>query len=180
MEKITITEALSEINLIGKKIKSKQEKITGALVRYEHMPDLYAAAGGSEKMITEETQSMRDLMTKLARIRSAVSQANITNKITINQRERSIHDWLTWKREISESEIEFAKKVHMTIKHNVDQIQKQPQLIKQENTTEPQLAKLKVNTDFAYWIKESEELCDVLEKLDGQLSLKNATIFVEV
>lgn len=180
MEKITITEALSQINLINKKIEAKQTKVLQDLVKYEHVPDPYQSQGGSEKMIAEEVQSIRDLQSKLVRIRGAISQANINNKISIGGRERSISDWLTWKREISKKEVQFAFNVYTNIKNALDRQSKQPQVYKPEGKDQPELAKLKVNTDFSYWIKEHEELNDLIENLDGQLSLKNATIFVEV
>lgn len=93
MEKITITEALSEVNLIKKKIASKQNRITTALVRATHVADPFESEGGSKAMIKSELQGIHDLNRRLARIRAGISQANLETEITIGEDNRTIHDW---------------------------------------------------------------------------------------
>lgn len=104
MEKITITEALSEINLIKKKTIKKQEIVTQNLARAKHMPDPYVNEGGSFEFNKRELQAIKDLNLRMTKIRGAISRANLENKITISGETRSINDWLTWKREISGQE----------------------------------------------------------------------------
>ena len=43
-----------------------------------------------------------------------------------------------------------------------------------------QLAKLVTNIDYADYTKRLEKLDDLLETLDGKLSLKNATIVISI
>ncbi len=45
MEKITITEALSEVNLLKKKIEKKKEMILANLAKFKHVPDPYEKQG---------------------------------------------------------------------------------------------------------------------------------------
>jgi hypothetical protein len=58
---LTITEALSEINLIKKKLVSKRGNVTQNLTRALHVKDPYESQGGSEAMIRAEVQSIADL-----------------------------------------------------------------------------------------------------------------------
>lgn len=179
MEKITITEALSEVNLIKKKIIAKQSKIKEGLFRVEHLPDPFISEGGSASMIGRETQGIQDLNQRLARIRATISLANLTNNISISGDLRTIHDWLIWKREIAKDQIAFVSSVHKNVKTHMDQSGKTPQVYKDTNDA-VQIVKYVYNLDYAQWLKHDEILNEKLEQLDGQLSLKNATILVEI
>ena len=179
MSKITITEALSEINLVKKKISAKQAKIQSALVQAEHIADPFLSEGGSEAMIKAESQGIYDLNYRLAKIRAEISHANLTHKISLGEDSRSIHDWLIWKREIATGQIRFTKEVHEAIKNHNKSSSDRPQVYK-DSEEKVQLVKYKINVDYADWLKREAELNEKLEKLDGQLSLKNATIVIEI
>jgi len=177
--KMTITEALSELNLIKKKIKAKQEKIRSALVHISHMPDAFASEGGSAKMINHESQSISDLSVRYTKIKAAITEANIKNMVQIANINMSIHDWLTWKREFATTNIEFLKVCCNTVKAHMDQYGKSPQVYKDAND-QTQLVKYSYNIDYSQWIKNLENVSDIHEKLDGQLSLHNATVIIEI
>lgn len=179
MEKITITEALSEINLIKKKIASKRTKILSALVRVEHVKDPFESDGGSAKMIDAETQSVNDLHTRLINIRSGVSEANLAHTISISEVTMSIHNWLIWKREIAKDNLAFLKNECTTIKGHTDALSTRPQMYKDAND-QPQFIKTVVNADYAKLLHVEERMSGVFEQLDGKLSLKNATILIEI
>ena len=51
--RITITEALSEINLIKKKIEHKKKTAMGLLVKAEHAKDPYESEGGTKSFLRE-------------------------------------------------------------------------------------------------------------------------------
>ena len=74
----------------------------------------------------------------------------------------------------------FVTNVHKTVKVDMDNFATRPQFIKNEATQEPMLCKLISNINYPFWVKKDEELNEALEKLDGQLSLKNATITITV
>lgn len=179
MEKMTITEALSEVNLIKKKIEKKISLVTGNLMRATHLKDPFESQGGSIAANKAEVQAVGDLNVRLIKVRSAIAKANLENKITIGDATRSIHDWLVWKREVSEGEQKFYTEVHTRTKAQIDQIAKQPSIYKDEEG-KTHLVEFVPNVEYPEFLKKAEVLGDTLEKLDGQLSLKNATIVVEI
>ncbi len=178
MEKLTITEALSEINLIKKKIAKKKETVLGTLVRASHLPDPYVNQGGSEAFVKSEQQSINDLTNRLIRIRSSIARANVENRVTIGGLEQSIYDWLTFKREIADDLIAFTNNVHRQVEQHSQRAAQQPQVYKTEDG-KTQLVEYKINVDQGEWLKKNEDLVEKKEKLDGLLSLKNATIVIE-
>lgn len=179
MEKITITEALSEINLIKKKIEKKKEVVVANLARAKHMPDPFYNQGGSAEAMRAELQSIIDLDERLITIRGRISKANSANSISIEGTERSINDWLTWKREVAEEENKFFMDICNKTKANMDHWAKSPQVYKDEEG-KTHLVEFESNLDYALLLKGAEKAADIIEKLDGQLSLKNALIVVEV
>lgn len=179
MDTITLTEALSEVNLINKKIESKRLKIKGTLSRAEHVPDPFESEGGSPKMIQSELQSIEDLSRRLSRIRGAISLANLNNNITVGEETRTIHDWLVWKREVAKGQIEFSAAVSRDLKAQIDKGSTQPQIYKDQQE-QTHLVKWLYNIDYSQWCKNHEKLTDKFETLDGKLSLKNAIITVTI
>lgn len=172
---ITITEALAEINLIKKKIEDGETGIKVMLVRASHVPDFYQDHGGAAVMIQRTQQALKDMRTRLLSLRSGISRANIENQITINGESKSIFDWLTWKRELYQP-LERALKDHIqTLKASADKEASRPEVWKdQEGRT--QLVSYIRNADLKTIEDEYNRIVDVYGKLDGQLSLKNATI----
>lgn len=177
--KITITEALSEINLISKKLQSKKDVVLGNLFRNDVQKDTFLNDGGSEAYIGRELQSINDLMRRVVSIRSSIAKANTENKITINDRTMTINEWLNWKRDVSEFEKTFFAQVSGNIKKGLDDSASRPQLMKADDGT-IKIINITPNVNYADTLKKQQDVVEVLEKLDGQLSLKNATIFIEV
>lgn len=177
--KTTITEALSEVNLIKKKIEAGRTAILTTLVRPKHLKDAYESEGGSTELIKRATQSLNDLYKRLEKIRGAISQANLDNEITVGETTKTIFDWLTWKREISAEHLSFVTKVHTTTKSELDKLMKQPQVYKDEIGA-THLLEVVANIDLGDYLKKIEQTNETIERLDGLLSLKNATIVVEV
>lgn len=130
-------------------------------------------------MISKEHQSMRDLQRRLQRIRAAISQANLDNMITVNDMTQSIHDWLIWKREIAAESNGFLQLITHQTKVHMDQAGKSPQVFKDEKE-QLKVVKWIYHIDYSEWLRMYEKGNEALEKLDGQLSLKNATIVVEI
>jgi hypothetical protein len=178
MEQLTITEALSEVNLIKKKIIAKQDKIKQNLIRYDHLPDPFKNDGGIEQVIISESQGIMDLSRRLEKIRAGISKANLGNAIKIGNEAKTIHDWLIWKREIASGQISFLGHCNSAVRTHLDQSGKQPQVYK-DPEGQTHLVKTTPNINYPEWLKYQAELTETLEKLDGQLSLKNATIAIE-
>ena len=179
MSEMTITEALSEINLIKKKLEHKKKSVMNLLVRADHMKDPYEDQGGTPAFLLREVQALCDLEDYFIRIRSGISQANLSNLITIGGLSKTIHDWLTWKREISKEQVSFVNTIVHQVKETLDISGKKPQVYA-DAEGKTHLVHYKVNLDYPAWVKKQEHLAEIFEKLDGQLSLKNATIVIKV
>ncbi len=178
MAKLTITEALAEIPTIEKRIEKKHEFILNYLYRQSSVRDPHEKDGGSAVLITREKQAIQDLQLRLIKIRSLIQKANSENTITISEQTKSIVDWLTWRREVAPKHQRFLQ----------DQISKINQMRQNAarqgvNVTDKDAG---FSSDFVVNVNEREladqieELENTLGVLDGQLSLKNATIFIDL
>lgn len=178
MAKLTITEALAEIPTIEKRIEKKHEFIINYLYRQSSVRDPHEKDGGSAVLISREKQAIQDLQLRLIRIRSLIQKANSENTITIGEQTKSIVDWLTWRREVAPKHQRFLQ----------DQISKINQMRQNAarqgvNVTDKDAG---FSSDFVVNVNEREladhieELENTLGVLDGQLSLKNATILIDL
>lgn len=172
---LTITEALAEVNLLKKKIADSEMSVRSMLLRAEHVPDVFQEHGGSKEMVAKTQQSVSDMRRRLVEIRHKISKANIENEISINGRTMSIFDWLTWKREVYPS-LESSLKTQLS----------DLQVAAKRETDSPQSWKdSEGKIHLVVWLRnvdqktlqdEYNSLVDTFGRLDGQLSLKNATI----
>jgi hypothetical protein len=178
MEKMTITEALAEIKLCERKLEKKWDAVKTNTHRFEHVKDPYASEGGSKVAISREVQSIKDIEERIVKIRTAIADANVQNKLTLGENTRSIYEWLTWKREIAENQKKFYKDISSRLKAVIDKESQNPTAYKDEENR-VHLAKLDLNLDYPYFQTLDQKLSDTLETLDGKLSLKNATIVIE-
>lgn len=173
---ITITEGLAEIKLITKKIASKKEYIGSNLVRIEGTKD---PLGDGRLEIAKEVQSINDLYTRIVMIREAIAKANLQNTIAINGQTMTINSWLAFKREAGPHLTTFYKELYKNININQQNNVVRPQVTKDDNGN----VKL-VNYIYNYDLKAANDNAvsyqDIMDKLDGQLSLKNATVTIEI
>lgn len=179
MAKMTITEALSEVNLIKKKVVAARDVVKTNLARPKHVKDPFEKDGGTAAVIDRQVQSIYDLTARLERIRGAVSSANLANTITVGEQTKTIFDWLTWKREVAEDQKSFVGFVYTQTKNLLDNAARNPQAWKDEEG-KTHLVELQSNVDLGAWLRKQEIVVEMVERLDGLLSLKNATITVEV
>jgi len=176
---ITITEGLSEINLLKKKITEKQSFSQRMVAHPTHAKDPFESEGGSEAALKSERQAINDLNRRLVKIRSAISKVNIDNKLDVLGDERSIFDWLSWKREVYANEIGYLRNLSANLVKVQDAERKQPQVF-EDNDGNKQLVTYKFNADLGEIQKQIEKVEDTYQKLDGLLSLKNATLTIEI
>lgn len=162
-----------------KKIEKKEQTIKQNLVRVEHVKDAFESVGGSQAFITSEIQSLGDLRRRYVAIRGAIAKANLENRIQLENFDLTIADWLVWKREVAQNELNFFNLAHQSVKNELDRASKQPQAYKDEKG-ESHFVKVVANADYPTLVKRAETLQTLLDQLDGKLSLKNATVMVEV
>jgi hypothetical protein len=179
MAKLTITEALAEVKLIEKKLVKKRENVLANLSRYSHVQDPMQSDGGTTSWIEKEHQSMKDLQTRLEKIRSGIADANLKTEVTVGEASKSVFEWLTWKREVAPGYLGFLKQVHMSTKTALDQQNARPGLVT-DSDGKQKLVELVLNVNYLDYLKQAEKANDLLEALDGQLSLKNATVLINV
>lgn len=180
MAKITITEALAELKTIDARIVKKQEFVMSYLLRQEALKDPLERDGGSVASVGKELQAIRDLHERQISIRREINAANMRESVAINGTARTLGDWIIWKREVAPKQQtlyaglttrvtqvrnEFAKRGAQVIGGNVENLKPTDVVV---NLNEKELA-LKI-----------EELESTLGALDGQLSLKNATLTIDV
>lgn len=174
-EKMTVTEGLAEIKLIEKKIEKKRAYVLSNLTRAEHVKD---PLGDSRQVLTSEIQSITDLLSRHLKIRDAIAHANIKHKATVEGVEKSIYEWLVWKREIYANQFGFINSIHRNISNALGLCSQKPQVYQDENG-KTQLMKVLAHVDMGEYVKIAESYETMHSKLDGILSLKNATIVIE-
>lgn len=174
--KITITEALAEIKLIEKKLDSKTLFVSTNLCRVAHVAD---QLGNSQRVIAEEVQSIKDLMSRIVGIRKAIADANVSSLLAVDDSTMSIQEWLTWKREVAKKELDFFNKIHVNVKRELDKIIASPQAYKDADGN-AKFIEVIPNLDYKEFVEKAQKTQHKLDKLDGMLSLKNATILIEI
>jgi len=178
MTQITITEALAEIPTIEKRIEKKKEFILNYLYRQSSIRDPHEKEGGSNALIAREMQAITDLQKRLITIRSGVQKANSENTITIGDQTRTIVDWLTWRREIAPKQQKFLQDLITKINEMRQLAAKQGVSVTDKDSGFS--TNYIVNINERNLAEEIEELETILGTLDGQLSLKNATIKLDL
>jgi len=173
----TITEALAEVPTISKRIAKKQQFVLDFLSRPAAVRDPHEKDGGSVELIKRELQGILDLEQRLIDIRSGIARSNATTQITIGDTRRSVTDWLTWRREVSEEQ--RARLANMA-----------GALRQLRAKAQQQGVKVSENPDgFTDWVvnvneKDLSEQIEALETtlgaLDGMLSLRNATTMIDL
>lgn len=180
MAGITITEALAEIKTLGKRIEKKREFINQFLSRQDGVRDPLEKDGGSFKVIQAERQSIADLENRVIELRRGIQQANDTTRVAINGVTRTISEWLTWRRDVAPGQRAWFANVRGQINNVRENAKRQGVALVQANATtgDTKPTDLVVNIDELQLAAEAEALEDVFGQLDGQLSLKNATVTI--
>lgn len=173
---ITITEALAEIKTIQKRIEKKREFVVGFLSRQDGIKDPLEKDGGSFQAIARERQAIADLEARIVAIRRGIQRVNDSTKISINGTERTIADWLVWRRDIAPSHQQFLGRLRGQINAVRDQARKQGVNMISATATAEKPQDFVVNVNEQELAAEIEKIEDTLGQLDGQLSLKNATV----
>lgn len=178
MSRLTITEALAEIKTIGKRVQKKRAFVRDYIYRQEALKDPFQKEGGSVLMIQRGVQSIRDLEERLISLRRAIAKANEETVVSIKGQERTIADWLVWAREVAPQQTAFLNEVSALISGVRQEAMRRGASVSLAEGQRPQ--DFVVNIDEQKLAESIEELEEIKGTLDGQLSLKNATVFVEL
>lgn len=175
---ITITEALAEIKTIGKRMEKKREFIFQYIGRQDGLKDPLEKEGGSAALIAKEMQAVGDLETRIVALRRGIQRANDATQVTVAGQTKPISDWLIWKRDVSPKAKEFLTKMRVSINAARDQARKQGVSIVGPGEAAARPTDVILNVDEAALAKAIEAHEGALGDLDGQLSLKNATVMI--
>ncbi|MCP3702268.1 MAG: hypothetical protein GY954_04965, partial [Alteromonas sp.] len=148
--------------------------------RQERLKDPLDRDGGSEKAIAQERQAMHDLLERKVKIRRAIQQANEATALSINGINRTIADWLVWRREVAPFAQGFLSQMSRGIQAERQNVRRKGLSIVNTGNVATNPDDLIINVNERELAKELENMEDILGTLDGQLSLKNATIFIEL
>ena len=175
---LTITEALAEIKTIARRIEKKREFILGFLHRQDGLRDPLLKDGGSSEVIKRERQSVADLELRIISLRRGIQRANDQTEVTVSGVTMSIADWLVWRRDISTNRQHFLATARARLANLRETAKRQGSTVVPNAVTssETKPTDYVVNIDEAELAREIETLEQVLGTLDGQLSLKNATV----
>mgnify|MGYP001607365444 CR=1 FL=1 len=180
MTSLTITEGLAELKTIQKRIQKKVEYIGAYLMRHDAMRDPLERDGGSVEVIRRERQAMNDLEKRHVAIRLAIQQANHKTPVTVEGETKLLAEWLTWRKEVAPGQQGFLKSIRQTIDQTRQKALQKGAVVLQAGGTDARPQDVIVHVDEATIAKEIERLEMVLGGLDGQLSLKNATVLIVI
>jgi len=176
---LTITEALAELKTIQKRIDKKREYLMTYLVRQDGIKDPLEKDGGSVTVIARERQAIADLQTRHVAIRTAIQKINQSTPIVIGETTKTIAEWLTWRKEISPGAVAFVNKLRQGVVSARTQAQQKGWGVVMAGQAAAQPSDVLVNIDESALAQEAEQLETILGTLDGQLSLKNATVILD-
>lgn len=182
MTEMTVMEGLAELKTIPKRIERKREFMQDYVVRQEMMKDPLAEDGGSAKVIDQERQAIVDLTERMISIRRAIARTNAEFTIAIGGQERSIQDWLVWRREVSPVLSRIQGNLRQAVGSARDQATKKGFNVRKadDESVNGKPTDVIVNINEMSLGKEIENMEVILGALDGQLSLRNATLTIKV
>lgn len=179
---LTITEALAEIKTIGKRIETKRSFVLSYLFRQEGLKDPLEKDGGSVEAIRREMQAIADLETRIVVLRRGIQHANDKVEVTIKDNVNTIADWLTWRRDVAPGVQQFQSQLRARLNSLREQAKRGGSAVigaVASVSTDIKPTDYVVNIDEGALARKIEEMEELLGVLDGQLSLKNATVMIE-
>ncbi len=178
---ITVTEALAEIKTVGKRIEKKRQFINQYIARQDGVRDPLEKDGGSATVIKKERQAIGDLEDRIVSLRRGIQQANDETYVSLNGETRTISEWLTWRRDVAPARKQWLAQISSSLHQIRENAKRQGAAIVSASVTTGEMkpTDIVVNVDERGVAEESETLEDTLGQLDGQLSLKNATIQIK-
>lgn len=179
---MTITEALAELKTLEKRIVTKREFVRTYLTRYDGLKDPLEKDGGSVANIQQTLQGIADLEKRIVDIRYNINRVNQIEEITLEGETKSIADWLIWRRDVAPNRQRFLNTLSTHLNDARRQAQSKGFNVIGANITQGDAkpTDIVVNLDEKWISQEIEKLQNILGQLDGQLSLKNATVMVGI
>lgn len=176
---LTITEALAEIKTIGKRLEKRRQGVMGFIARQDGIRDPLEKDGGSVGFIAAERQAIRDLEKRIIALRRGIQRANDATTLTLGGETRTISEWLTWRREVAAGQQSFLAAIRNHINGVRSNAQRAGAAVVPAGSAAQAPSDFIINLSEADLAQDIDGIEQVLGNLDGQLSLKNATTFIE-
>lgn len=177
---ITITEALAELKLINSKIEKKKTFVLTYVGRQEGAKDPLEKQGGTQSAIKAEMQAVKDLTERFVRIRSAIATANANTIVEVGGVKRFVADWLTWRRSAAPMEQGFQNALTAALASLRRDAKSRGFNVAKQGETPQQMTDVVIEIDEKQLSESIEKTQEILDTLDGKLSLHNATVQVEI
>jgi hypothetical protein len=176
---MTLTEAFAEIEAINRHLTLQHAFLLALAVRPANLRDSLASTGGSAAMVAQEMQSLKALEDHRLAVRRAVRAVAQSATITIGEQTRTIADWLEWRRKVAPGRRSLLR----SMRESIQSARKQAQdwnYAQPEGNVSVRPIDIVVNVHEPDWARQSEFLEEALGSLDGQLSLKSATLTIDI
>lgn len=180
MSKLTITEALAEIKTIKARVEKKQANAMRYFARDTRVKDPLEADGGSVEFIKRERQGIKDLLARWITLRTQIQKANVSTSLKVGDQERTIADWLNWRREVSQLEKTFLVGMVNALNQVRAEARKQGTAVVDKESGVRDVVEVVVAVNEQELAKQTEDMETMLGELDGKLSLINATTVIEI
>lgn len=169
---MTITEALADLKTLSKRIEAKRKFVCENVARPDFVSDPFTEEGGAQAKLRAEWQSLNDLIERFVTLRLAIQRANLETDVTVDGKTRTIAEWLAWRREAAPEIRRTLDGLH----GQLNEVQRQVHV--SANSDNPLKPIYHVSATDVQNNREHFE--QVLSDLDGMLSLKNATVLIDV
>jgi hypothetical protein len=178
---MTITEGLAEIKTVGKRIAKKRDFVMTYLGRQEGLKDPLAnEEGGSAGALARELQGIVDLEERIVTIRRSIQEANAKTTVTLEGVARSVADWLVWRREVAANRGQFVNLLLQRILATRRDAQAKGFAVTTSSDKAAAPTDVIININEKAVSDEAEQLQKIIDDLDGQLSLTNATTMITI
>lgn len=175
--KLTITEALAELKTLAARVEKKRASVLTYLARDARLRDPLENDGGSPEFVRRERQAINDMNERRVKIRAAIQKSNQETRTVLQGVDRTVADWLTWRREVAPEMKQFLA----TLSGRIATIRKEiaPKNMKiTEDGSATGADQIIVHLSEKLLSEEIEMQETILGELDGRLSLLNATTTV--
>lgn len=176
-----ITEAMAEIKLFIKKISSQREFILRNLAREEWRKDPFEKDHTTqEAQVKAAIQSISDLEKNIVTYRYAITKANMEEHILLEGMDMTVAEWLIWRREVLPLRKQLLGNLANQMAGNSREQQSAQRSYSGKDSEKSQPTNYIVNISDKWLKEETEKLEAIEQRLDGQLSMLNANMEVEL
>ena len=176
-----ITEAMSEIKLFVKKISSQRDFILRNLTREEWRKDPFEKDHTTqEAQVKAAIQSISDLEKNIVSYRYAITIANMKERISLEGMDMTVAEWLIWRREVLPLRKQLLENLANQMANTGREQQGSKRSYSGKDAEILQPTNYIVNVSDKWLREETEKLETIEQRLDGQLSMINANVEVEL